>query len=103
MRDVDGAGDADDAPNAGDSAGVHDVYLAISHYFNKTASPSPVMFWTVKAPFWYALVAPRPMEEPALFAPGSHPAGVPGRLGGTPIQKTDLGHFEIGPNDQRSF
>ena len=63
-------------------------YLAISHYFNKTASPSPVMFWTVKAPFWYALVAPRPMEEPALFAPGSHPAGVPGRLGGTPPLET---------------
>ena len=46
------------------------------------------MFWTVKAPFWYALVAPRPMEEPALFAPGSHPAGVPGRLGGTPPLET---------------
>ena len=36
--------------------------LAISNYSNKTATPSPVMFWTVKAPFWYTLVAPRPEE-----------------------------------------
>ena len=46
------------------------------------------MLWTVKAPFWYTLVAPRPMEEPALLAPGSHPAGVPGWLGGTPPLET---------------
>ena len=59
-------------------------FLVISHYFNTAASPGPVMFWTDKAPFWYTPVPPRPMEEPALFAPGSHPAGVPGRLGGTP-------------------
>ena len=62
----------------------HTTILAISHYSNKTARPSPVMFWTAKAPFWYTLVAPRPMEEPALFALGSHPAGVPGRLGAHP-------------------
>ena len=36
--------------------------LAISNYSNKTATPSPVMFWTVKAPFWYTLVVPRPEE-----------------------------------------
>jgi len=49
--------------------------------FRKTASPSPVMFWTVKAPFWYALVAPRP-EETAHPLRSRQP--VPGKLGGTP-------------------
>ena len=46
------------------------------------------MFWTVKAPFWYAPVALDQRIQPNLFAPGSHPAGVPGRLGGTPPLET---------------
>ena len=54
-------------------------YLAISHYFNKTASPSPVMFWTVKAPFWYALVAPRPEETAHPLRSRQPPRGCAGQ------------------------
>mgnify|MGYP006947656911 CR=1 FL=1 len=53
--------------------------LAISHYFNKTASPSPVMFWTVKAPFWYALVAPRPEETAHPLRSRQPPRGCAGQ------------------------
>ena len=63
-------------------------------YFHITASPSPVVFWTVKAPFWCTLVAPRPDKEPAFFAPGIHPAGVPGRLVATSYYRL-FGYFPL--------
>ena len=47
--------------------------------FQETASPSPVMFWTVKAPFWYALVAPRPEETAHPLRSRQPPRGCAGQ------------------------
>ena len=48
-----------------------------------------MVLWTVKVPFWCTFVAPRPEEEPALFAPGSPPPrGCAGGLDGTPPPET---------------
>ena len=54
-------------------------YFGYFPLFRKTASPSPVMFWTVKAPFWYALVAPRPEETAHPLRSRQPPRGCAGQ------------------------
>ena len=50
-----------------------------SPLFQITASPSPVVFWTDKVPFWYTLAAPRPEETAHPLRSRQPPRGCAGQ------------------------
>jgi len=51
VRDVDPCQVVGDVADAAHVPIYFRLFIS-SHYFKITASPSPVMFWTAKAPFW---------------------------------------------------